>query len=53
MGTRFWDQALDLVQSQLKRVREKHGPTGILLVLMAVGLAVVHYMLLVHCYVVI
>ena len=44
-----WDEALDLVHNQLKRVRDEHGPTGILLVLM-VGLVAVHYMLLVRYY---
>lgn len=24
-----WDEALDLVHNQLKRVRDEHGPTGI------------------------
>lgn len=44
-----WDEALDLVHNQLKRVRDEHGSTGILPVLM-VGLVVVHYMLLVRYY---
>lgn len=44
-----WDEALDLVHNQLKRVRDEHGSTGILLVLM-VGLVAVHYMHLVRYY---
>ena len=47
-----WDEALDLVHNQLKRVREQYGATGILPDLTG-GLAAVHCTHPVRYYVVI